>query len=107
MTKGVDRETQNVMRLAKESGESMILTTSLPEASYARMESEVASLTSKQRKKWKSTTLDTFGQKTSVRYNEAGVFIPGFNFVSHFENKMSGQKQGNADRPTVATRQAH
>ena len=94
MTKGVDLETQTLMHSVQESGRSMFLTTTIPEASYARMEAEVASLTPKQRKKWKTTICDNFGQKTSVRYNEAGISIPGFNFVSNFENKMSGQKQG-------------
>ena len=93
MTKGVDLETQTLMHSVQESGRSMFLTTTIPEASYARMEAEVASLTPKQRRKWKTVIVDTFGQRTSVRYNEAGIPIPGYNFTSHFENKLNGQKQ--------------
>ena len=94
MSKGADPETRAFLRSADKSGASRFMTTSLPDASYAKLEAEVASLTPKQRKKWKTTICDNFGQKTSVRYNEAGISIPGFNFVSNFENKMSGQKQG-------------
>ena len=28
-----------------------------------------------------------------MRYVEAGIAVPGYNFVSHFENKLSGQMQ--------------
>ena len=51
----------------------------------------------KERKKWKGRIRDAFGQLTIVRYNEAGIDIPGKNYVSHFENKMSAQKM--ATRP--------
>ena len=37
--------------------------------------------------------MNTIGQKTRVRYIEAGIEVPGYNFVSHIENKLSGQMQ--------------
>ena len=94
MLKGADPETREFLRSADKSGASRFLTTSVPAASYAMIEAQVASLTPKQRRKWKTVIVDTFGQRTSVRYNEAGIPIPGYNFTSHFENKLNGQKQG-------------
>ena len=94
MTKGFDEDTKRLFEETKARGAALFHTTSVPPHKYAAMESEVASLTPKQRKKWKSVLQDTFGQKTAVRYNEAGVPIHGKDFTSHFENKMSGQKQG-------------
>ena len=94
MTKRADQETRAFLCRAHDVGASIQWTTSLPPASYAKLELEVASLTPKQRRKWKTTIIDNFGQRTSVRYNEAGIPIPGYNFTSHFENKLNGQKQG-------------
>ena len=94
MLKGADPETREFLRSADKSGASRFLTTSVPAASYAMIEAQVASLTPKQRRKWKTVIVDNFGQRTSVRYNEAGIPIPGYNFTSHFENKLNGQKQG-------------
>ena len=37
--------------------------------------------------------MNNIGQKTRVRYVEAGIEVPGYNFESHFENKLSGQMQ--------------
>ena len=94
MSKGADPETRAFICSADMSDASRFLTTSVPAASYAMMEAQVASLTPKQRRKWKTVIVDTFGQRTSVRYNETGIPIPGYNFTSHFENKLNGQKQG-------------
>ena len=94
MTKGVDRETKGFLRTAKAVGAGIFLTTSVPGEKLAVYEAQVAALKPKERKKWKGRTQDAFGQFTIVRYNEAGIDIPGKNYVSHFENKMSAQKKG-------------
>ena len=57
------------------------------------MLTEVQKLKPQKRKNWKGALTNTIGQKTRVRYVEAGIEIPGYNFVSHFENKLSEQMQ--------------
>ena len=56
------------------------------------MVAQVAALKPKKRKTWKSTLTDARGQNTRVRYVEDGIKLPGRKFVSHFQNKLSGEK---------------
>ena len=79
--------------MAKQQGASFALTTSVPPESYARMEAEVMALKPQKRKNYKGSLVNSAGQRTRVRYVEAGIKVPGRNFMSHFENKVSGQKQ--------------
>ena len=66
-------------------------TTSIPAGSYEEMLTEVQKLKPQTRKNWKGSLQNTGGVKTRVRYVEAGIEIPGYKFVSHFENKLSEQ----------------
>ena len=68
-------------------------TTSIPADSYEEMLTEVLKLKPQKRKNWKGFVQNNVGQKTRVRYVEAGIEIPRYNFVSHFENKLSEQMQ--------------
>ena len=70
-----------------------LYTTSIPADSYEEMLTEVLKLKPQKRKNWKGSLQNTGGVKTRVRYVEAGIEIPGYNFVSHFENKLSEQMQ--------------
>ena len=57
------------------------------------MLTEVLKLKPQKRKNWKGSLTNTGGVNTRVRYVEAGIDIPGYNCVSHFENKLSEQMQ--------------
>ena len=68
-------------------------TTSIPADSYEEMLTEVLKLKPQKRKNWKGALTNHVSQKTRVRYVEAGIEVPGYKFVSNFENKLSGQMQ--------------
>ena len=70
-----------------------LYTTSIPADSYEEMLTEVLKLKPQKRKNWKGSLTNNAGQKTRVRYVEAGIEIPVYNVVSHFENKLSEQMQ--------------
>ena len=70
-----------------------LYTTSIPADSYEEMLTEVLKLKPQTRKNWKGSLTNNVGQKARVRYVEAGIEIPGYNFVSHFENKLREQMQ--------------
>ena len=78
---------------AQQHGAGVLYTTSIPADNYENMLIEVQKLKPQKRKNWKGALMNTIGQKTRVRYVEAGIEVPGYNFVSHFENKLSGQMQ--------------
>ena len=78
---------------ARQHGAGVLYTTSIPADSYEEMLVEVQKLKPQKRKDWPGALTNTIGQKTRVRYAEAGIEVPGYNFVSHFENKLSGQMQ--------------
>ena len=94
MTKGVDTQTKNLVEHAKSRDMNLVYTSSVPMPVIEKWAAEVAGLKPKDRKKWKSTIVDTFGQKSVVRYDEVGRSIPGKQYVSHFLSNLSGQKQG-------------
>ena len=78
---------------AQQHGAGVLYTTSIPAVNYEKMHTEVLKLKPQKRKNWKGVLANTAGQNTRVRYVEAGIKVPGYNFVSHFENKLSGQMQ--------------
>ena len=78
---------------ARQHGAGALYTTSIPADSYEMMLTEVQKLKPQKRKNWKGSLQNTGGVKTRVRYVEAGIQVPGYDFVSHFENKLSGQMQ--------------
>ena len=78
---------------ARQHGAGALYTTSLPADSYETMLTEVQKMKPQKRKNWKGSLQNTGGVKTRVRYVEAGIRVPKYNFVSHFENKLSGQMQ--------------
>ena len=78
---------------ARQHGAGALYTTSIPADSYEMMFTEVQKMKPQKRKNWKGSLQNTGGVKTRVRYIEAGIEIPGYNFVSHFENKLSEQMQ--------------
>ena len=51
-------------------------TTSIPADSYEEMLTEVQNRKPQKRKNWKGSLQNTVGQKTRVRYVEAGIEIP-------------------------------
>ena len=74
--------------------ENKLFTTTIPEARIAAWEAEVERLKPRKQKNWSGTLQDRFGVLTRVRYNPEGVVIPGSSYVSHFENFLSGRRQG-------------
>ena len=74
--------------------ENKLWTTTIPEARIAAWEAEVERLKPRKRRNWSGTLQDRFGVLTRVRYNPEGVVIPGSSYVSHFENFLSGRRQG-------------
>ncbi len=77
-----------------EGCENKLWTTTIPEARIAAWEAEVERLKPRKQKNWSGTLQDRFGVLTRVRYNPEGVVIPGSSYVSHFENFLSGRRQG-------------
>ena len=61
-----------------------VYTTSIPADSYDMMLTEVQKLKPQTCKNWKGSLQNTGVVKTRVRYIEAGIEIPGYNFVSQF-----------------------
>ena len=84
---------QEFASAAQQHGAGVLYTTSIPAVNYEEMLTEVLKLKPQKRKNWKGALMNTIGQKTRVRYVEAGIEVPGYKFVSHFENKLSGQMQ--------------
>ena len=74
--------------------ETKLWTTSIPEIRIASWEAEISAIKPRKRKNWTGSLQDRFGVLTRVRYNEEGVPIPGSTYVSHFENFLSGRRQG-------------
>ena len=90
---GQYRTRREFVDAARQHGAGVLYTTSIPADSYEEMLVEVQKLKPQKRKNWKGTLTDTIGQKTRVRYVETGIEVPGYNFVSRFENTLSGQMQ--------------
>ena len=87
------RSTQEFLSLGRQHGATILFTTSIPAEHYDKLLNDVMKLKPKKRMNWKSVLANTCGQHTRVRYIEGGIKVPGYNFVSHFENKLSGQMQ--------------
>ena len=89
------RNTRQFVQDGRQQGANYCFTTSIPVESYATTMAEVTALKPKKRKHWKSTLTDARGQNTRVRYVEDGIKVPGRNFVSRFQNKLSGKSKHN------------
>ena len=81
------------MRELAGGGMQVVCTNSIPDDQFAAFEAEVALLKPRKRKNWKGLIANTSGENVLVRYNEQGAAVPGTTFVSHFESKVSLQKQ--------------
>ena len=81
------------MQELADGGMMVACTNSIPDDQFAAFEAEVAQLKPRKRKNWKGIITNTAGENVLVRYIEQGVVVPGTSFVSHFESKMSRQKQ--------------
>ena len=90
---GQYRARREFVDAAQQHGAGVLYTTSIPADNYEEMLTEVLKLKPQKRKNWKGALQNTVGQKTRVRYVEAGIEIPRYKFVTHFENKLSGQMQ--------------
>ena len=90
---GQCRTRREFVDAARQHGAGVLYTTSIPADSYEEMLVEVQKLKPQKRKNWKGALTNTIGQKTRVRYVETGIEVPRYKFVSHFENKLSGQMQ--------------
>ena len=62
--------------VAQQHGASVLYTTSIPAVNYEEMLTEVLKLKSQKRKNWKCFVQNKVGQKTRVRYVEAGIQVP-------------------------------
>ena len=76
---------------AQQHGAGVLYTTSIPADNYEEMLTEVLKLKPQKRENWKGVVTNNVGQKARVRYVEAGIEVPGYNCVSHFESKLSGR----------------
>ena len=92
-TDGNNRARREFLSAAQQQGSSVMYTTSIPPVNYDDMLNKVLKLKPQKRKNWKGVLANTSGQHTRVRYVEDGIQVPGYDFVSHFENKLSGQMQ--------------
>ena len=90
---GQYRARQEIVTAAQQNGASALYTTTILAVNYEEMLTEVQKRKPQKRKNWKGSLQNTGGVKTRVRYVEAGIEIPGYSFVSHFENKLSEQMQ--------------
>ena len=86
------RNTREFFKHGKQQGAGVAITTSIPPESYAQMKAQVMALKPHKRKHWTLTLTDRCGQRTRVRYVEAGIEMTHRDFVSHVENKLSGEK---------------
>ena len=62
-------------------------------ASYGKMFTDVVKLKPQERKNFKGALANTAAQHTRAQHIEAGMEVPGYNCVPHFENKLSGHMQ--------------
>ena len=90
---GDNKELYRGMHMLADGGMWVVCTNSIPDDQFAAFEAEVALMKPRKRKNWKGHLRNTPGENVLVRYNEQGVVVPGTNFVSHFESKVSRQKQ--------------
>ena len=90
---GDNKELYRGMHMLADGGMQVACTNSIPDNQFEAIEAEVALLKPRKRKNWKGRIRNTSGENVLVRYNEQGVVVPGTNFVSHFESKVSHQKQ--------------
>ena len=77
---GQYRTRREFVDIARQHGAGVLYTTSIPADSYEEMLVEVQKLKPQQRKNWKGALTNTVGEKTRVRYIEAGIQVPGYNF---------------------------